>query len=206
MDGGKGRVRRRRHALDRHDRDEHPVPVRTELRGGRNPASDATGALFRRFQFTRPFFEVALESGLRLSDLRALTWKQLDFDRGFIFVVTKKTKTLTAIPMSDLCRAALEVCRRRARVAEIVFVDEVGAPLPLTRIQRAFAIAKALAGITRTVRIHDLRHTFGSRLATEGMELLTISRVMAHKDIATTRYARLQLRAFERVRDALNGR
>ncbi|MDP9193287.1 MAG: site-specific integrase [Acidobacteriota bacterium] len=174
--------------------------------GGRNPASDATGALFRRFQFTRPFFEVALESGLRLSDLRALTWKQLDFDRGFLFVVTKKTKTPAAIPMSDRCRAALEVCRHRARFAEMVFVDESGNALPLTRIRRAFAIAKALAEITRTVRIHDLRHTFGSRLATEGVELLTISRVMAHKDIATTqRYARLQLRAFERVRAALNG-
>ena len=109
--------------------------------------------------------------------------------------------------MSDLCRAALEACRRRARFADMVFVDEIGQPLPLTRIRRAFAIAKALAGITRTVRIHDLRHTFGSRLATEGVELLTISRVMAHKDVATTqRYARLQLRAFERVRDALNGK
>lgn len=173
--------------------------------GGRNPASDATGALFRRFQFTRPFFEVALESGLRLSDLRALAWKQLDFDRGFLFVVTKKTKTPTAIPMSNRCRAALELCRSRPHFAEVVFVDEVGQPLPLTRIRRAFAIAKALAGITRTVRIHDLRHTFGSRLATDGVELLTISRVMAHKDIATTqRYARLQLRAFERVRTALD--
>lgn len=153
---------------------------------GRNPASDATGALFRRFQFTRPFFEIALESGLRLSDLRALTWKQIDFERGFIFVITKKTKTPTAIPMSDRCRAAIDRCRQRARFAEMVFVDETGASLSLTRIRRAFAIAKALAGITRTVRIHDLRHTFGSRLATEGVELLTISRVMAHKDIATT--------------------
>lgn len=149
--------------------------------GGRNPASDATGALFRRFQFTRPFFEVALESGLRLSDLRALTGKQLDFDRGFIFVVTKKTKTPTAIPMSDLCRAALEVCRRRARFAEAVFVDEIGQLLPLTRIRRAFAIAKALTGHHSDRRIHDLRHTFWSRLATEGVELLTISRVMAHR-------------------------
>jgi integrase len=162
-------------------------------------------ALFRRFQFTRPFFEVALESGLRLSDLRALTWKQLEFDQGFLFIVTKKTKTPTAIPMSNRCRAALELCGSRARFAEAVFVDEIGQTLPLTRIRRAFASAKALAGITRTVRIHDLRHTFASRLATEGVELLTIPRVMAHRDIATTqRYARLQLRAFERVRTALD--
>jgi integrase len=173
--------------------------------GGRNPESDATTATFRRFQFVRPFFEIALESGLRLSDLRALAWRQIDFERGFLFVVTKKTKTPTAVPMSARCRAALEVCRQRARFAELVFVDEVGQPLSITRIRRAFAIAKVLARINRPFRIHDLRHTFGSRLASDGVEILTISRVMAHKDIATTqRYARLQLRAFERVRTALD--
>jgi integrase len=107
--------------------------------------------------------------------------------------------------MSARCRAALEVCRQRARFAELVFVDEVGQPLSITRIRRAFAIAKVLARINRPFRIHDLRHTFGSRLASDGVEILTISRVMAHKDIATTqRYARLQLRAFERVRTALD--
>lgn len=174
--------------------------------GGRKPESDATGAIFRRFQYARPFFDLALETGLRLSDLRALAWRQIDFERGFIFVVTKKTKTPTAVPMSKRCRAALKVCRQRAPFAQLVFVDEAAQPLSITRIRRAFAIAKVLARINRPFRIHDLRHTFGSRLASEGVEILTISRVMAHKDIATTqRYARLQLRAFERVRTALDG-
>ncbi|MGZ8788414.1 MAG: tyrosine-type recombinase/integrase [Thermoanaerobaculia bacterium] len=125
--------------------------------GGRDPKSDATGEMFRRFQFNRPFFEVALETGLRLSDLRALTWKQIDFKRGFIFVVTKKTKTPTAVPMSKRCRAALALCRRRARFAELVFVDEREHSLSLTRIRRAFAIAKVLAKINRQCRIHDLK-------------------------------------------------
>jgi integrase len=175
--------------------------------GGRKPASAATTAAFQRFQYLQPFFEIALETGLRLSDLRALTWAQIDFAQGFIFVLTRKTKTPTAIPISDRCAAALDVCRTRARFAQHVFVGEAGDLLSLTRIRRAFSIAKVLARINRPFRIHDLRHTFGSRLASEGVEILTISRVMAHKDIATTqRYARLQLRAFERVRMALNAR
>jgi integrase len=175
--------------------------------GGRRPESAATSDAFARFQYTRPFFDLALETGLRLSDLRALTWAQIDFAQGFIFVLTRKTKTPTAIPISDRCAAALDVCRTRARFAQHVFVDETGEPLPVTRIRRAFGTAKVLARINRPFRIHDLRHTFGSRLASEGVEILTISRVMAHKDIATTqRYARLQLRAFERVRMALNAR
>ncbi|HKS21814.1 MAG TPA: tyrosine-type recombinase/integrase [Thermoanaerobaculia bacterium] len=173
--------------------------------GGRKPASAATTAAFQRFQYLQPFFEIALETGLRLSDLRALTWTQVDFDRTFIFVLTRKTKTPTAIPISDRCAAALDRCRTRARFAQDVFVDEAGKPLSLTRIRRAFTIAKVLARIDRPFRIHDLRHTFGSRLATEGVEILDISRVMAHKNLATTqRYVRLQLRAFERVRAALN--
>lgn len=73
--------------------------------GGRNPESDATGAMFRRFQFTRTFFDIALETGLRLSDLRALTWRQIDFDQGFIFVVTKKTKTPTDVRLAVIAQS-----------------------------------------------------------------------------------------------------
>lgn len=42
-------------------------------------------------------------------------------------------------------------------------------PLSITRIRRAFAIAHRLASITRTVRMHDLRHTFATRLAARAL-------------------------------------
>lgn len=149
--------------------------------GGRRPESAATTAPFQRFRWTYPFFITALDTGLRLADLRALTYRQIDFDRSFLFVQTQKTQTATMLPLSDRCRTALQECRRRFRFSDVGFVDEAGQPPSVTRIRRAFAIAKELAGITRRLRIHDLRHTYGSRLATEGVDLLLISKLMAHQ-------------------------
>ena len=42
--------------------------------------------------------------------------------------------------------------------------------------------APQFAGITRKVRFHDLRHTYGSSLASEGLSLAIISKVMGHAD------------------------
>jgi integrase len=72
-------------------------------------------------------------------------------------------------------------------------------------MHRHFRIAKRLAGITRRFRIHDLRHTFGCDLATAGLPLRFIGKVMGHTDSATTdRYARPDQIVLERVREALN--
>jgi len=86
-----------------------------------------------------------------------------------------------------------------------MFVDEAGVPLSVTRIRRTFALAKKLAGITRRVRFHDLRHTYGSSLASDGLSLAIIGKVMGHMDESTTaRYARPDNRVLEAVRQSLN--
>src|ERR1019366_602818 len=50
---------------------------------------------------------------------------------------------------------------------------------------------KALAGITRRLRLHDLRHTFASRLASRGVGLQIIAKALGHRSTRMTeRYAR----------------
>jgi integrase len=92
-------------------------------------------------------------------------------------------------------------------VGEQVFVDEAGLPLSITRIRRTFALAKKLAGITRKVRFHDLRHTYGSSLASDGLSLAIIGKVMGHTDQATTaRYSRPDQRVLDPVRKSMDDR
>jgi integrase len=84
---------------------------------------------------------------------------------------------------------------------------QAGAPLSVTRIRRTFALAKQFAGITRRFRFHDLRHTYGSSLASDGLSLAIIGKVMGHMDEATTaRYARPDNRVLEAVRQSVNRR
>jgi integrase len=73
-------------------------------------------------------------------------------------------------------------------------VDENGRRFSPTRIRRAFLLAKELAAITRRFRPHDLRHTFGCRLADRNVSLQKIAKALGH---TTTRMAERYARPSE---------
>lgn len=163
--------------------------------GGVRGDSNAATAYWIRFCELRDFFVVAVETGLRAwSDLSNLKWSSVDFTTGFIRVLMQKTQREAEIPISAACRDALRK-RLAAGVAGIyVFVDTRGAKFSSSRIRRAFKLAKELAGITRRFRPHDLRHTFGCRLADRNISLQKIAKALGH---TTTRMAERYARPSE---------
>ncbi|MEA2339853.1 MAG: hypothetical protein QOE82_3860 [Thermoanaerobaculia bacterium] len=182
-------------------------PTARSFGGSRRWDSAAADELFERFRALRPFFVVALTTGLRLGDLCRLAWKHVRWSDGWIQLVMAKTDREVVIPIGVACAASLRECLARPVAGELVFVDEAGAPLSVTRIRRTFALAKKLAGITRLVRFHDLRHTYGSSLASDGLSLAIIAKVMGHQDQSTTaRYARPDNRVLEAVRQSTDRR
>jgi integrase len=56
---------------------------------------------------------------------------------------------------------------------------------PYTDVKKAFAHACRDAGI-KDLRFHDLRHTFGTRLADAGVDVVKIKELMGHQSIETT--------------------
>jgi len=185
--------------------ERYPTP--RSFGGSRRWDSAAAEELWLRFRALRPFFVGALTTGLRLGDLCQLRWEHIRWSEGWIQLTMQKTQREVTIPIAAACEAALHECHARPVVGELVFVDEVGSPLSVTRIRRTFALAKMLAGITRRVRIHDLRHTYGSSLASDGLSLAIIGKVMGHADQATTaRYARPDNRVLEAVRQSVDRR
>ena len=162
--------------------------------GGTRGDSDAAGAHFRRFQELRDFFIVAVETGLRKNDLRNLRWDQVDLAAGFIRVLMQKTTLEAEIPVSRACRDALRAAETRSGRAGYVFRDASGHRYSHTRIRRVFVLAKALAGISRRLRPHDLRHTFGCRLASKSVGLQIIAKALGH---TTTRMAERYARPSE---------
>lgn len=175
--------------------------------GGMRDDSDAAHAYFLRFNASRDLFVVALETGIRSGDLRALARHHVDFGEGWIRFVQHKTGREVVIPISDDCRTALQhaLIGREVGPDDPIFVTESGLPYSGSTMQRHFRVAKCLAGITRRFRIHDLRHSFGCDLATAGLPLRFIGKVMGHANSATTdRYARPDQIVLERVREALN--
>lgn len=59
---------------------------------GPNPESETTRQRFEVFHESKPVFVVALETGLRKSDLLKLQWEQVDLANGYIRLLMKKTK------------------------------------------------------------------------------------------------------------------
>jgi integrase len=60
-----------------------------------------------------------------------------------------------------------------------------GKPIDRSRLLKRFKAALA-RGEVRQVRFHDLRHTFGTRMAAQGVPMRTLQEMMGHRDFKTT--------------------
>jgi integrase len=71
-----------------------------------------------RRRHLRPFLICALDTGMRFSEMRRMTWRQLDFDAGTITIIAAHTKTLKArrVRMSQRLQSELESWRDLALV------------------------------------------------------------------------------------------
>jgi integrase len=163
--------------------------------------------LYELFRGSKPLFIAAFETGLSRSDLLALELKSVDLEGGLIRVQRRKTGAWSTIPISEACRDALLEARSRRMVSSTyVFVTAEGRPYSVSTITRYFSRAKRLAKIGRRFRFHDIRHSFGSNLASRGVPALVIKMAMGHNNIRTTeRYARANEAAVkDHVLTALN--
>ena len=146
---------------------------------------------------------VAAYTGLRMGELRALRWRDVDFAKRSVFVRRNftggqervpKSGKVRSVPMVDQALVALDgLSRREAHVApdSLVFCDEWGRHLYDYTIRNGFYDALEAAGLGALragedpIVFHDLRHTFGT-LAVQAFPLTDVKAYMGHEDIGTT--------------------
>jgi integrase len=140
---------------------------------------------------------VAAYAGLRLGELLALRWHDVDFAGSALTVAramsageetSTKSGRVRRVPMADQAAAALDRTSRRERYTgpdDLVFCNVYGRTLDDSALRRRYRRAQAAAGV-RFLRFHDLRHTFGSLLAVGGVDVVTIQKAMGHSALATT--------------------
>jgi integrase len=143
-------------------------------------------AYYRRFAALKPFFLAAIHTGLRQGDLLDLRWTDVRGD--FIKRVMNKEKNRTAdVPLSATLKRVLAALPRRG--AYVFHID--GRRIPLSTVKRYFRLGVKIAKISHPFRFHDLRHTCGSTLASNGASLPMIGRILGHASTRTTeRYAK----------------
>jgi integrase len=139
----------------------------------------------------RPIILVALHTGLRRGELFSLKRDNIDFRTETITISRTKNGGIRHVPMNKVVMETLRRMPTRLK-SEYVFVSRLGIPINAHNFYgRVFKPALKRAGI-KDFRFHDLRHTFASRLAMQGVSLLANKELMGHKTIAMTqRYAHL---------------
>jgi integrase len=147
----------------------------------------------------RPLYATAMMCGLRQGELLALRWLDVDWKARVIrvrrnytrgrFGKPKSRRSTRSVPMPRRVAGELRRLHRSSDYTgdtDLVFCHpDTGNPYDASKMRKRFKDAVAAAGI-RPIRFHDLRHTFGTRMAGAGAPLRTIQEWMGHRDYKTT--------------------
>lgn len=144
----------------------------------------------------QPVLLVLRNTGLRVSELCRLAWKDIDFENDLLLVMNSKGNDYRPIPINEELRTTLlflkenyvlqKQCRtipRSRKQMQYVFCHIDGSPLKSFRTSFEKAVKKSgLLNVTP----HTLRHSFASHLVMNGVDLPTVKELLGHKNIVTT--------------------
>jgi integrase len=153
---------------------------------------------------------VAVTAGLRRGELQGLKWEDLDLEAGMlqvrrtcsepkgghIFEAPKSGKGRN-IRLTQSAVAALRIHRRRQleermykadlwQEQGLVFPSTVGTPLWGGNLNRAFKATLQRAGLPKSTRFHDLRHTCATLLLKQAVNPKFVQELLGHADISLT--------------------
>jgi integrase len=152
----------------------------------RAAAGETDAALFLTAAFT----------GLRLGELLALCWRDVDFTGSVIRVrasyaagalTSPKSGKVRAVPMApDVASALARLGEREYWIGDddLVFPGPTGGYLDGSGLRKRYKVALTAAGL-RQLRFDDLRHTFGTRMIAKA-DIRRVQEWMGHADVQTT--------------------
>ena len=155
----------------------------------------------------RALLELFYSSGLRLSELCGLHWRDLDLADGLVTVLGKGSKQ-RSVPVGSHARTALAAWRADQQPTRDapVFPGRNG-PITPRAVQLRLRQLAQRQGLFKRVHPHLLRHSFASHVLESSGDLRGVQELLGHADIATTQiYTHLDFQHLAKVYDAAHPR
>lgn len=128
--------------------------------------------------------QLAIETGMRRSELLSIEWDNLDLENRFVFLPDTKNGDSRAVPLSTRALMILEGIDKNP--SGKVFLTRPHS------VSQAFNRACKRAGLDN-LRFHDLRHEATSRLFEKGLNTMEVSAITGHKTLGMLkRYTHLK--------------
>lgn len=141
----------------------------------------------------RAILELLFSTGLRISELCALSVDDVDLTRDEFSVRGKGDKIRVVFLSDDAKKAISNYLKARKDMSDALFIqygknakaakDVRLSPRAVQRMLKAVAVK---AGITRKVSPHVIRHSFATDLLSNGADLRSVQALLGHANIATT--------------------
>jgi len=163
----------------------------------------------------RAIVEMLYGTGMRVSELCGLTLTDVDQHRLLVRVTGKGSKERLVpfgIATRDVLLEWLEGGRppivvKAPQFSDRVFVNARGARISRVGVWKILKRVQVLAGITKEVSPHKLRHSFATHLLQHGADLRTVQILLGHENITTTEiYTHVTRDTLKRVVDELHPR
>jgi len=150
---------------------------------------------------------LALFSGMRRGEIFQLCWSDIDFNNNIIRLRAETTKTKTAreIPLAEELKSHLLEVKLKSRSVRVI--SDFSYLKKISRIWHDHRYKLSCCKVNGLdLRFHDLRHVFGQRLLTKGVDILEIQQWLGHSSVKMTqkRYVNVQRRSNFKQINVLN--
>lgn len=152
----------------------------------------------RKHKYTKAYL-FCLETGLRVGELKALRWTDVQEDKitvnqtltyvdkeiGYVTNEPKTEAGKRVIPLTMKAREILKQCKNRKVLSHYVFCNHHGEHLTKADLNACLSYACKKIGL-KNITMHGLRHSFATRCIERGMRPKTLQKILGHSSLSIT--------------------
>ncbi len=157
--------------------------------------------------------ETLYATGLRVSELVNLKLNEVNLEAGYITTLGKGSKERVA-PLGEMAVESIVRYKSEARAgllkgksSDFLFITRLSKPMTRQGFWKTIKKYTRIAGISKNITPHSLRHSFATHLLEGGADLRSVQEMLGHSDITTTQiYTHVARKRIKEIYDKVHPR